>query len=117
MEFLLAFDRSFCRLKTTRLVGSIAERANSRCAATAQGKRFFALQIEHIAGSIRDGNRPGDKQRSMIFHNNFDFRHFQIFQGLNKSHKQNQTNSLIGRSRLCTGFRQQKTESKVHEIH
>lgn len=77
-------------------MSTVTERTVRGCATTAQSKRFFAFEIEHISGSIRDGNWPGDEERPVIFHNNFDFRHFQIFQWLNKSYKQNQTISLIG---------------------
>lgn len=66
---------AFGRLKTTRLMGAVAERPVGRSPTAAQCEGLFALQIKNIAGGIRHNSWTCDQKRTVILHNNFAFRH------------------------------------------
>jgi hypothetical protein len=60
-------------------MSTVAERADGRCTAAAEGKRFFAFQVKRIPLGIRDCDGAGDKEWAIVSNNNFDFRHLRAF--------------------------------------
>ena len=76
-----AYDRTFFGLKSARLMSPVTERTIRGCTTAAQGKRFFALEIEHISGSVGDCNRSSHEEWAMIFYNNFNIRHLRASSG------------------------------------
>ncbi len=72
-------DRAFGGLESACLMGTITERADCRCTAAAEGKRFFAFEIKHIASGIGHSHRPGNQERAIVFHKHFDIRHLRTF--------------------------------------
>ena len=74
-----AGDRSLCSEESARLMSTVAERADCGCTAAAEGKRFFAFEIKHIASGVGHSHRSGNQERAVIFHKHFDIRHLRTF--------------------------------------
>lgn len=70
-----ARDSSLSGFKTASLMSPVAKRSIRRCTAAAQCERFLALQIKHIASSIRDRYSARDQEWTVIFNSNFDVGH------------------------------------------